>query len=108
MGIDMSDTQSIANSIHLFEPRHFVFPFMAHALGTFFGALAAGYLGWKSRTVLVWSVATLFFAGGVATTFMIPAPAEYFVVDLALAYAPMALIALWTLNNFVRKTVSLD
>jgi hypothetical protein len=27
--------------MHLFEPRHFVMPFLAHALGTLAGALAA-------------------------------------------------------------------
>jgi hypothetical protein len=103
-GVDMSDSESIANSIHLFEVKHFVFPFLAHALGTLFGALAAGYLGWTNRTVLVWSVAVLFFAGGVATSFMIPAPAAYIVTDLALAYVPMALLALYVLNTFIRKS----
>ena len=107
-GVDVNDTESIANAIHLFEAKHFVFPFLAHALGTLFGALAAGYLGRKNRAVLVWCVAALFFAGGVATTFMIPAPVTFVVVDLTLAYAPMALLALWVLNNLLRKSRGSD
>lgn len=107
-GVDVSDTESIANSMHLFEARHFIFPFLAHALGTLFGALAAGYFGWKNRTVLVWSVAALFFAGGVVTTFMIPAPAAYVVADLAFAYAPMALLALWVLNTLISRSRGSD
>lgn len=103
-GVDMSDTESITDSIHLFEAKHFVFPYVAHALGTFFGALTAGYLGRQNRTVLVWIVAALFFAGGFATTFMIPAPVAFIVFDLTLAYAPMALLALWVLNTLSRNS----
>ncbi|MCP5144046.1 MAG: hypothetical protein H6978_04410 [Gammaproteobacteria bacterium] len=103
-GVDVNDAESIANSIHLFEAKHFVFPFLAHAVGTLFGALVAGYLGWKNRVVLVWCVAVLFFAGGVATTFMIPAPVTYIAVDLTLAFAPMAVLALWALNNLLSKS----
>ena len=103
-GVDINDAESIANSIHLFEAKHFVFPFLAHALGTLFGALAAGYLGWQTRRVLVWCVAALFFAGGVAATFMIPAPVTYVAIDLTLAYAPMALLALWVLNNLLSRS----
>ncbi len=107
-GLDANDAESIANSIHLFEAKHFVFPFLAHALGTFFGGLVAGYLGWKNRMVLVWCVAALFFAGGVLTTFMIPAPVTYVAIDLTLAYAPMALLALWSLNNVLSKSRGSD
>jgi hypothetical protein len=103
-GVDMSDTESIANSIDLFEAKHFVFPFIAHAFGTLIGALTAGYLGRRDRAVLVWSVTVLFFAGGVATIFMISAPVAYIVTDLALAYAPMALLALWVLDTVTRKS----
>ena len=39
-GVDVSDPQSLSESIHLFEPKHFVFPFLAHALGTLVGAPA--------------------------------------------------------------------
>ena len=103
-GVDVNDAESIANSIHLYEAKHFVFPFLAHALGTLMGAVTAGYLGWQNRTVLVWCVAALFFAGGVATTFMIPVPVTYVVIDLTLAYVPMALLALWVLNNVLSNS----
>lgn len=32
-GVDVSDAQSLKASIHLLQPKHFVFPFLAHALG---------------------------------------------------------------------------
>ena len=33
-GVDVTTTEGLKASIHLFEPRHFVFPFLAHGLGT--------------------------------------------------------------------------
>src|SRR5262245_37940379 len=36
-GVNVSDMQSLSESMHLFEPKHFVFPFLAHALGTLAG-----------------------------------------------------------------------
>ncbi|MGB5739447.1 MAG: hypothetical protein WBM54_08860, partial [Woeseia sp.] len=40
-GADASTTESLADSMHLFGPEQFLFPFLAHALGTFAGALLA-------------------------------------------------------------------
>jgi hypothetical protein len=37
-GVDVTDMESLKASLHLFEPRHFIFPFLAHALGTLVGA----------------------------------------------------------------------
>jgi len=36
-GVDVSDPQSLSESMHLLEPKHFVFPFLAHAVGTLVG-----------------------------------------------------------------------
>src|SRR4030095_10194042 len=40
-GVDVNSAESLSKAMHLFEPRHFVMPFLAHAVGTFAGALAA-------------------------------------------------------------------
>jgi hypothetical protein len=37
-GVDVNNVESMRASIHLFEPKHFLFPFLAHALGTLVGA----------------------------------------------------------------------
>ena len=46
-GVDVSNTESLRASILLFEPKHFVFPFLAHALGTLAGALVAYLIAGK-------------------------------------------------------------
>ncbi|HLL05040.1 MAG TPA: hypothetical protein VK539_30925 [Myxococcaceae bacterium] len=92
-GVDMSKAESIAAAAHLFEPKHFVFPFLAHALGTFAGALVAFRIAASRRTVFAFVVGVLFLAGGIAASFLIPAPAWFIALDLLAAYLPMAWLA---------------
>lgn len=92
-GVDVSDAESIASSINLFEPRHFVFPLLAHALGTLAGALAAWSIATTQRTPAAYVIGVFFLLGGIINTFAIPAPAWFVVVDLLLAYLPMAWLA---------------
>jgi hypothetical protein len=89
-GVDVTDSKSISTSMHLFEPKHFVFPFLAHALGTLAGALLAFIIAASYRSVFAYTIGAFFLAGGIAATFMIPAPVWFIILDLAAAYIPMA------------------
>jgi hypothetical protein len=91
-GVNPSDPESIAANIGLFEPKHFLFPFLAHALGTLAGAWAAAAVAATRKRIFAWIVGVLFLAGGIAAAFMIPAPAWFIALDLACAYLPMAWI----------------
>jgi hypothetical protein len=91
-GVDVSDPQSLSASMHLFEPKHFVFPFLAHALGTLVGALAAYLVAASHRPVFAYVIGAFFLLGGIAASFMIPAPVWFVVLDLAAAYVPMAFL----------------
>ena len=89
-GVDVQNAESLAKSIHLFEARHFIMPFLAHAAGTLAGALLAYLFAASARTQLAFVVGALFLIGGVAAAFMIPAPAWFIALDLLVAYLPMA------------------
>lgn len=89
-GVNLSDPQSLAASVHLLEPRHYVFPFLAHALGTFAGATVAALVAADRRRMVAVIVGSFFLAGGVMAATMIPAPKAFLVLDLAVAYVPMA------------------
>lgn len=93
-GVDMNSAESLAASIHLFEPRHFVFPFLAHALGTFTGVLAAFLIAASRRKIVACGVGALSLAGGIAASMIIPAPKTFIAFDLILAYVPMTWLAL--------------
>src|SRR5262249_119831 len=92
-GVDVTDSQSLSNSIHLFQPKHFVLPFLAHALGTLTGALLAFLVAAGYRSVFAYAIGVVFLAGGVTAAFMIPAPVWFIILDLAVAYIPMAWLA---------------
>jgi hypothetical protein len=89
-GADTSTMEGLKASMHLFEPRHFLFPFLAHALGTLSGAMVATWLVRPRTPGPAWTIGVLFFLGGVASAFMLPAPAWFIAVDLVLAYFPAA------------------
>jgi hypothetical protein len=89
-GADVTTMEGLKTSLHLFEPKHFIFPFLAHSLGTFVGALVAGLLAPGKSAVPAYIVGGLFLLGGVANAFMLPAPVWFIAVDLLLAYVPAA------------------
>jgi len=88
--VDVNDVESLRKAMHLFEPRHFVMPFLAHALGTLAGALAAYLIAASHKAQMAYVIGAIFLCGGVAASFMIPAPAWFIALDLLAAYLPMA------------------
>jgi hypothetical protein len=88
-GADTSTIEGLRASLAMFEPRHFVFPFLAHALGTLVGAAAARWLTPGDARGPAWAVGALFLLGGTVNAFMLPGPLWFTVLDL-LAYGPMA------------------
>lgn len=89
-GVDVNSAESLGKAMHLFEPRHFVMPFLAHAVGTLAGALAAYLIAATYRAQIAYAIGVVFLCGGVAASFMIPAPAWFIALDLLAAYLPMA------------------
>jgi TRAP-type mannitol/chloroaromatic compound transport system permease large subunit len=93
-GADMMTAEGIAAAMPLLEPKHFIAPFLAHALGTLVGAIVAALLAPSFRAVLAYAVGVLFLAGGIAASMMIPAPSWFIALDLVVAYIPMAWLGL--------------
>lgn len=91
-GADVTTTEGLKASMHLFEPKHFIMPFFAHAAGTFAGAFLAALIAATHKMKFALSMGFLFLAGGIASVFMLPSPLWFSIVDLTLAYLPMAYI----------------
>ncbi len=89
-GVDMTTAEGLQAGMALLEPRHFVFPFLAHALGTLAGAAVAARAAASHRRRLALIVGVVFLVGGVMAARMIPAPAWFVALDLIVAYGPMA------------------
>lgn len=89
-GVDTTTSEGLAAAMPLLGPAHFVFPFLAHALGTFAGALLATWIAGRVSRVPAAVIGVLFLAGGIASCFMLPAPRWFEVLDVVLAYLPFA------------------
>ena len=91
-GADTTSTEGLAAAMKLFGPQHFVFPFLAHAVGTFVAAFLAFKLGRNVSMYAAYIIGGLFFAGGLMMVSMVPSPMWFNVLDLVVAYFPMALL----------------
>ena len=82
VGSDVSSMDGLKAAMPLFGPANFVFPFLAHALGAVLGACVAALLAPGRSATLAWVVGGLFFLGGLANVFLLPAPLWFSVLDL--------------------------
>jgi hypothetical protein len=93
-GVDVTNSESLAANIHLFEFKHFIFPFLAHALGTLAGAFVAFKLAHNRPGLLALIIGVFFLMGGIASATMIPAPTWFIALDILVAYIPMSWLAI--------------
>lgn len=89
-GADVTTIEGLLESMHLFEPKHFLMPFLAHALGTLAGAFVCALIAATHKLKLSFVIGLFFFAGGITNIYLLPSPAWFSILDLVLAYFPMA------------------
>jgi hypothetical protein len=88
-----------APAMKLMQPKHFIMPFLAHALGTLSGALLCSALAASFRFYMVMLIASLFFVGGIYMVMLLPSPLWFNLTDLILAYFPMAYLGYFLLKK---------
>lgn len=93
-GTDFSTMEGLKAAMPLMQPKHFLFPFLAHSMGTFAGASVAIFLSKQQQTIAPWLVGVLFFAGGLINIFLLPSPLWFTMLDLSLAYLPVAWLSI--------------
>lgn len=103
-GADVTTMEGVKASIHLFKPINFLMPFLAHAIGTFAGAAIAAYLAASHKFYLALGIGAWFLLGGIMAASQIPSPMWFNVVDLCLAYIPMAYLGGKWMLNYLGKT----
>lgn len=92
-GADVTTMEGLKASMHLFQPKHFLMPFLAHALGTFSGAFLAAKIAASHQLKFALGIGILFLAAGITNVVLLPSPLWFSVLDLVLAYIPMAFLA---------------
>lgn len=91
-GADTSTMDGLRESMKLFEPANFLFPFLAHALGTLAGAFVAFKVAVSHQMKLAVGVGVLFLIGGITMVVLTGGPAWFVAADLILAYIPMGIL----------------
>ena len=89
-GADVTTVEGLKASMHLFESKHFIMPFLAHALGTLVGAFTAAKIAANRKFIFAMLIGLFFLVGGIVNGIQLPAPSWFVATDLILAYLPMA------------------
>ena len=100
-GVDASSMEALAKAMHLFEPKHFLFPYLAHSLGTLAGAILAAKIAATHKLKIAIVIGLAFLAGGISMVFNLPSPIWFNTLDLIGAYLPMSYLGykLVTIND---------
>lgn len=88
-GADISTMEGLRESMQLFTPMNFFFPFLGHALGTLAGAFVAAKIATSHPMRFALGIGVLFLGGGIAAVNMFGGPLWFKAADLLLAYIPM-------------------
>ena len=88
-GADLSTMENLRDSMKLFTPVNFLFPFIAHALGTLSGAFIAAKVAASRPMTFAIGIGVCFLIGGAMMVSMLDGPMWFNVTDLLLAYIPM-------------------
>ena len=83
---------------NMWEIKYFLFPFLAHAMGTLSGAFIAAKFSASYHMVFAICIGIFFLLGGISMVFIMPAPVWFIVADLSLAYIPMGWFG-WKLSS---------
>jgi hypothetical protein len=89
-GADLTTEEGLKAAMKLMEPKHFLMPFLAHALGTLLAAWLIAKFAASGQTILPYIAGFLFLIGGIMMVMILPSPLWFTLTDLLLAYLPMA------------------
>lgn len=102
-GVDLTSTEGMVAAMQVFEPRHFIMPFLAHALGTLVGAFLAALIAANNNMKFALGIGGFTLIGGIMAVVLFKAPMWYNAIDLIGAYFPMAWIGGTLAGRFTKK-----
>jgi len=102
-GADITTMEGLKTTMHLFKPIHFLFPFLAHAIGTLVGAILAAMIAVNHKMRFALVIGLFFLIGGITSILLLPSPTWFAMVDIAGAYIPMAWMGATLVNRKIKK-----
>lgn len=98
-GVDITTKEGLKAALPLMKFQHFLFPFLAHALGTLSGAYCVSRWTSTHQQRRGWIIGAVFFIGGLMNIIGMPSPLWFSIADLTLAYFPMAWLGMKLSNR---------
>ena len=95
--IPLSENADFMNAVN-WDMKYFLFPFLAHSIGTLSGAFISSKIAKKYNMIVAIIIGIYFLLGGIYMVMILPAPIWFICLDLILCYIPMALLG-WNLNK---------
>lgn len=89
-GVDVTTRDGLRSALPLMGCQHFIFPFLAHAIGTLVGAyLVTRWVSTRKQS-RAYMIGAIFFLGGLMNIIGMPSLLWFSILDLSVAYFPMA------------------
>ena len=91
-GFDPNEPEAMENLSTIYKNldfKFYVFPFLAHAVGTLVGAIVAGLIAATHKMKFAIAIGCFFLLGGIMVNYMIAGPVWFIAADVILAYIPM-------------------
>ena len=93
----LSENFNPMNAIN-WDFKYFMFPFLAHSIGTLSGAFVASKLSRNYHIIMPLIVGLYFLSGGIYMVTILPAPTWFISLDIIVSYIPMALLG-WKISK---------
>ena len=90
IGADLTTEAGLKSALSLMTPIHFLFPFLGHALGTLSGAWFSTRFTKTKHISAAYAIGIFFLIGGIMMVATVGGPTWFIMMDLTLAYLPMA------------------
>ena len=104
-GVNRNSMEELAVVISTLNATYFIFPFLAHALGTFLGAFIAWNIASSHKMRIAMTIGGLFLLGGFAVNYLLPGPKWFTILDLTLSYLPMAYFGGFLASFYSKKVM---
>lgn len=91
-GTDLTTEVGLTAAMPLMQPKHFIFPFLAHALGTLSGSYIAVRFSDNRKLIKALIIGVVFLIGGIQMVMILPSPLWFNLIDLTVAYVPFSLL----------------
>jgi len=91
-GVDINNLESIKTNLHRYSATQLLVPFWAHALGTLVGAFITALIAVTKKMSLALLIGAIFLFSGIFMVYVVGGPVWFILLDLLLAYIPMAFL----------------